>query len=66
MKSNASKMTFCVTCVVDKIVTTHFRNPLEGRASSRSRFTGADGDNSSAWVRVSVDSNQNKQVIWQS
>ncbi len=66
MKSNASKITFRVTCVVDKIVTTHFLNPLEGRASSRSRFTGVTGGDSSAWVRVSVDSNQNKQVIWQS
>ena len=58
-------MTFCVTWVVDSIVTTHFRNPLEGRASSRSRFIGDEaGDNFSAFSRVSVDSNQNKQVIY--
>ena len=58
-------MTFCVTWVVDRIVTTHFRKPLEGRASSRSRFTGEDdGENCSAFFSVSVDSNQNKQVIY--
>lgn len=57
-------MTFCVTCVVERIVTTHFRNPLEGTASSLSRFTGDDdGDNFSAFCRVSVDSNQKKHVI---
>jgi hypothetical protein len=58
-------MTFCVTCVVERIVTTHFLKPLEGRASSRSRFIGdGDGDNCSALSSVSVDSNQNKQVIY--
>lgn len=58
-------MTFCVTCVVERIVTTHFRKPLEGCASSLSRFTGEDdGDKFSAFFNVSVDSNQNKQVIY--
>ena len=47
------------------MVTTHFRNPLEGRASSRSRLTGEDErDNDSALRSVSVDSNQNKHVIY--
>jgi hypothetical protein len=58
-------MTFCVTCVVDRIVTTHFLNPVEGTASSRSRFTGEEEEDScSALYRVSVDSNQNKHVIF--
>src|SRR5271154_6708714 len=64
MKSNASNMTFCVTCVVDKIVTTHFRNDTVGIASGTSRLTGDDAFvHSSARRRVAVDSNQNRQVI---
>jgi hypothetical protein len=47
------------------MVTTHFRKPLEGMASSRSLLTGEEeGDNDSALRSVSVDSNQNKQVIY--
>jgi len=65
MNSNANNMTFCVTWVVERIVTTHFLNPLEGIASSRNRFTGEDVElRSSAFFRVSSGSNQNKQVIY--
>jgi len=65
MNSNASKMTFCVTCVVDKIVTTHFRNETVGIASGTRRLTGDEAlVHSLARRRVAVDSNQNKQVIY--
>jgi hypothetical protein len=65
MNNNASKITFWVTCVVESMVTTHFLNPLEGMASSRSRLMGENEcDNDSALRSVSVDSNQNKQVIY--
>src|SRR4051812_17822940 len=65
MNSNANNITFCVTCVVERMVTTHFLNPLEGTASSLSLFTGdEDGDNFSAFCNVSVGSNQNKHVIF--
>ena len=65
MNNNANRMTFWVTCVVESIVTTHFRNPLEVRASSRSRLMGDDAfDKVSALRSVSVDSNQNKHVIY--
>ncbi len=57
-------MTLSVTCVVESIVTTHFLNPLEGSASLSSRLIGdEEGAIPSAFRRVSVDSNQNKQVI---
>lgn len=65
MKSRARIMTLSVTCVVDKIVTTHFRNPIEGMASSRSLFTGDDRFvKPPALCKVSMLSNQNKQVIY--
>lgn len=65
MNNSASKMTFCVTCVVERIVTTHFLNPLEGTASGLSRFTGdEDADKLSALCNVLVGSNQNKHVIY--
>ena len=64
MNSSASRMTFCVTCVVDRIVTTHFLNPLEGSASALSLFTGDELDDKfSALLSVSIDSNQNRHVI---
>ena len=67
MNRSANNMTFWETCVVERIVTTHFLNPLDGRASSLSRFIGEeDGDNPSAFRSVSVDSNQNKEVIFAS
>jgi hypothetical protein len=57
-------MTFCVTCVVESMVTTHFLKPLEGIASSRSRLTGDEEDDRfSAWFNVSVVSNQKRHVI---
>lgn len=62
-------MTFCVTWVVERIVTTHFLNPLDGMASSRNRLIEPGGKGPSptfsAFLRVSVDSNQNRQVIFQ-
>lgn len=64
MNRSAKIMTLSVTCVVESIITTHFRNPVEGIASSRSRLTGEeDLDVRSAFSSVAVDSNQNKQVI---
>lgn len=57
-------MTFCVTCVVESIVTTHFLKPVVGIASGRRRLTGEYADDRfSAVFKVSVGSNQNKQVI---
>lgn len=64
MNNSASRITFCVTCVVERMVTTHFLKPEEGKASALSRFTGEDvNDKFSALLRVSIDSNQNKHVI---
>lgn len=40
MNINASKMTFCVTWVVDKIVVTHLRKPMDGIASDMSGVVG--------------------------
>jgi len=62
--NRASRITFCETCVVVSVVTTHFRNPVVGRASVLSRGTTEAGPTFSASLRVSVDSNQNKQVIY--
>lgn len=57
-------MTFWVTWVVERIVTTHFLKPVEGIASSRNRFIGEEEDERlSALLRVSVGSNQKRQVI---
>lgn len=64
MKSSANMITFGVSCVVVRIVTTHFVNPDVGKASGRSRSTAFDTDHEfSALFKVSMDSNQNKQVI---
>jgi len=40
MKSNARSITFCVTCVVERIVVTHFRKPVAGNASGTSLVVG--------------------------
>ena len=57
-------MTFCVTCVVERIVTTHLRKGVVGTASRTSGFTGDDVVvHSSAFRRVDTDSNQKRQVI---
>ena len=58
-------MTFWVTCVVVRIVTTHFRNPLVGNVPAFSLGTIVVGVTFSASLSVSVDSNQNKHVIFQ-
>ena len=58
-------MTFWVTWVVVSIVTTHFRKPLDGKAPILSLGTIAFGVTFSASLSVSVDSNQNKDVICQ-
>lgn len=59
-------MTFCVTCVVDKIVVTHFRKPVDGVASGTVDEICAIGNcDSSIIVNVCADSNQNKQVTYQ-
>lgn len=56
-------MTFGVTCVVDNIVRTHFRNVAVGMASGAILSTGeALGVQFSAFRRVSVVSNQKRQV----
>lgn len=65
MNKSARRITFCVTCVVDKIVTTHFRNASVGMASGASRSTRDEfGAQFSAFRRVSVVSNQKRQVNW--
>ena len=64
MNSRAKMMTLGETWVVERIETTHFLNPLEGIASFRSRFITVVLDTVSAFFSVSVDSNQNKQVIY--
>jgi len=57
-------MTFCVTCVVESIVVTHFRNPVAGNASGTSRVDNTgEALESSIRERIVEDSNQNKQVI---
>ena len=67
MNIKASKMTFCVTCVVERMVVTHFRNPIEGFASDTRGVVGRGVilDSSTRW-RVKLDSNQNRQVILES
>jgi hypothetical protein len=64
MNINASKMTFCVTWVVDNIVVTHFRNPMVGTASEIRGVAGIGvaWDSSTRW-RMMDDSNQKRQVI---
>lgn len=66
MNSNANKITFCVTCVVAKIVVTHLRNAGLGTASSANEGSGESvlvtGHSATLW-RTKVDSNQNRHVI---
>lgn len=66
MNIKASKMTFCVTCVVDKIVVTHLRNPMVGIASDIRGVVGIGVmvDSSTRW-RMIDDSNQKRHVIYQ-
>jgi hypothetical protein len=66
MNINASRITFCETCVVERMVVTHFRKPIifEGIASVGRgvRGTGVEFD-SAIRCRVKDDSNQKRQVI---
>ena len=66
-KSRASTITFCVTCVVDKIVVTHFRKPVVGAASGRRGVSGVVVVASPSSTRRSKtdDSNQKRQVACQ-
>ena len=65
MNIKASKMTFCVTCVVDRIVVTHLRNPMLGIASDMSGVVGIGVvlDSSTRW-RMMDDSNKKRHVIY--
>lgn len=65
MNSKASRITFCVTWVVDRIVVTHFRKPVEGEASGTKAIRGR-GENRGSSILESVgeDSNQKRQVIY--
>ncbi len=66
MNSNARKMTFCVTWVVERTLYTHFWNCSYGFARAGSRGTGAFGGldrTDSASLRLSTDSNQKRHVI---
>lgn len=58
-------MTFCVTCVVERIVVTHFMNPVAGYASGMNRVE-VKGENSAFSILETVvdDSNQKRQVSW--
>lgn len=65
MNIRASKITFCVTCVVDSIVATHLRNPTDGVASLHSgESEEAGGGEGSVSIRsiVEASSNQKRQV----
>jgi hypothetical protein len=65
MNKSASRMTFGVTCVVESIVTTHLRNPLEGNASGLNRCTAlGQSCTCSAFCDISVVSNQRRQVSY--
>lgn len=60
-------MTFCVTCVVERTLYTHFRNWSYGFANDCNLGTGALIGHewiASAFLRSSIDWNQNKQVIY--
>jgi hypothetical protein len=66
MNINASRITFCETCVVERIVVTHFRNPIifEGMASAGRGVRGIGVELDSAIrCRVKEDSNQKRHVI---
>lgn len=64
MNKSASRMTFGVTWVVERIVATHFLNPVDGIASGVSAATarGIDLDPSICCRRLEF-SNQKRQVI---
>ena len=66
MNMRARRMTFCDTCVMERIVVTHFRNPVVGVASVGSGALGIGGGRlvSSTKDRSLEPSNQNKQVIY--
>lgn len=59
-------MTFRVTCVVLRMLCTHFVKVACGIASRLSRCTGVFGfaRKPSAAFKTSIDSNQKKQVIY--
>lgn len=60
-------MTFLDTKVVVRMVVTHLRNPIEGVASGTRPLSTKDTSGiSSASRNVAADSNQNKQVIYDS
>lgn len=64
MNIRAKRMTFCDTWVVDRIDTTHFRNPIVGIASETSGSMGVGVTlHSSTKSKLKEDSNQNRQVI---
>ena len=64
MNNTAKSTTFCATRVVERIVVTHFLNPVVGFASDTSRLGGCSGRlESSICCNRSEDSNQNRHVI---
>ena len=67
MKRRASSTTFCATSVVERMVVTHFLNPVDGLASETNNRGGSiDVFESSTRCRTSDSSNQNKHVIFTS
>ena len=64
MNIKARRITLGDTCVIDKIVVTHFRNPVVGMASGMSGVIGlVEGAlSSSTACRVTEASNQKRQV----
>jgi len=66
MNSNAKRMTFWATCVVVKMVATHFRNPVVGCASGTRGCMGWRGDevSTTCWS-VEALSNQKRHVTYQ-
>lgn len=65
MKRSARRMTFWVTCVVERIVVTHFMKPVAGYASGMNRVE-MNGERSAFSILDTVveDSNQKRQVSW--
>ena len=67
MNMRASRVTFCATCVVERMVVTHFRKPVEGTASCARDVGGTVGYLLSwIWERVVEASNQNRHVTYES
>jgi hypothetical protein len=65
MNKSARRMTFCATCVVAKMVATHFLNPIVGCASGTRGCMGCgDAFTSSTCLSVVELSNQNRHVTW--